>query len=626
VGTYGGGLNRLDPESGRFTVYRHDPNDPSSLSSDRVLSILRDRDGTLWIGTEDGGLNRLDTVNGSFSHFRHEAGRIDSLGSDSAWELLEDAAGSLWVGTMGGGLSKWTHADRRRGKDIFHTMSKGDGLLSNTILGLLEDATGAIWMSTNRGISRLDPRTGVMSHFDESSGLKNNEHMQGARGSTRDGALIFGGIEGALVIDPARIGINEHRPEIMVTASTPRGTLALSSSTDIFPAEAELTYKDYSINFELAALDFASPDKNQFKYMLAGFDPDWVESGSYRRATYTNLPPMTYQFKVKASNNDGVWSERSAILKLVVYPPPWKSAWAYALYALISIGVVGRYLYLQRNRLKWEAAQRHVLEEKVDERTQEIKLRNQELELLNGKLKLASVTDTLTGLKNRRYLYDFIDREIAEVDRQLVDAKRAGADIRTLNISPGLFFMMIDLDGFKQINDVYGHDAGDRALLQVRDVLEHCCRASDTIIRWGGDEFMIVGQSGGHHAVEKLAERIRLELASHQYRLGNGNVGRLSASIGLTVYPFVSRKPGLLNWEATAAIADQASYIAKENQRNAWVAIYSSGKECTGNALKQIRSNLRSLLERGVIEIRTSIEGELETLSEEPERAGVRGK
>ena len=170
---------------------------------------------------------------------------------------------------------------------------------------------------------------------------------------------------------------------------------------------------------------------------------------------------------------------------------------------------------------------------------------------------------------------------------------------------------MIDLDGFKLINDTCGHHAGDLALLQVRDILQGCCRESDTIIRWGGDEFLIIGPNANRRAVEALAERIRTTLAGHVFQLDRAQSVNLSGSIGLAIYPFLADDPTLFTWENVVAIADHAAYISKENQRNAWVGIYGTAGSSCSDLFQRITSDLGDLVGQQVIDINTSIRGRL---------------
>ena len=178
--------------------------------------------------------------------------------------------------------------------------------------------------------------------------------------------------------------------------------------------------------------------------------------------------------------------------------------------------------------------------------------------------------------------------------------------------------MMIDLDGFKAINDTHGHQAGDKALIQVRDILNYSCRQSDTIIRWGGDEIMIIGNVASPRVVEQLAERIRVNLAEHQYKLGDGHVGRLSGSIGFAMYPFSSKNLNALNWEQVVAVADNAAYTGKKNGRNAWVGVYGTQK-CNWEELTRTNINLPALARKVMIEIKSSLE-KIEEFTEKESR------
>jgi diguanylate cyclase (GGDEF)-like protein len=193
--------------------------------------------------------------------------------------------------------------------------------------------------------------------------------------------------------------------------------------------------------------------------------------------------------------------------------------------------------------------QRQELGNLVQERTQELGERNEELLSLNLKLKESSWSDSLTGLKNRRFLDEFIDAEVAQAHRQVREMDLTPETMDALDIAPAVSFMMIDLDGFKRINDNFGHDAGDAALIQVRDILQTSCRKSDTIIRWGGDEFLVVSRNTNNRSAENLAERIRGGLAGHTFQLGHNQTGRLTGSIGFAVYPFSPLNPDLVHWQ-----------------------------------------------------------------------------
>ena len=609
VGTYDGGLNRFDTATGNFTHFRHSEADPTSISSDRVLEVFRDRQGTLWVGTENSGLNAMNADGEGFQHFRENKTNADSLSSDSAWLVTETGDGSLWVGTNGGGLNRWSAEDRRENRVRFEKIRRSDGLLSDSVQGMIEDSDGRLWISSNRGLVQFNPDSGRMRYFSRSNGLRGNEFNYRAARRTRSSRLLFGGSDGLLAFYPNHITMNRHAPDIALTAFDRDGPLTTRFSTAEGGEAIKLDYNNDLVTFSFSGLDYSAPERNRYRYMLEGFDQAWSEPVEYDRATYTNLPAGSYTFKVQASNNDGVWNERGAAIDLVVVPPPWATAWAYGSYALAVLATIFIFTRVNAMKLARAARKREELEKIVAERTRELAERNEELLSLNDQLKESSLTDTLTGLRNRRFLEEFIATEVAHARRQageMADANNGEA----LDIAPALSFMMVDLDGFKAINDAHGHAAGDAALLQVRDVLQECCRKSDTIIRWGGDEFLIVSRNTSNRAAEKLAERIRTGLAERNYHLGNNEVGRLTGSIGFAVYPFSPLKPDMVSWEQVANIADQCTYIAKENGRNAWVGIYGT-RDTNLNDVERIPTDLEGLLGERKVGIRTSVYGKL---------------
>ncbi len=346
IGTYRGGLNRFDRESGTFTRFRHEPTDPTSLAGDRVLSLLEDSQGVLWVGTLGGGLNRFDREKSRFRRYLHDSEDPRSLSSDQVFAIAEDARGDLWVGTDGG-LNRWSAGRRASGEAVFERYGKRAGLASEVIYYVLADDAGMLWISTNAGLSRLDPRTDVVKTFDTSHGLQSREFNFAAGFRARDGQVFLGGVNGFNAFHPDRIRENTHPPPVVITRF-----LKLNRPFDLGrpPSEVEeieLDFRDYVIAFEFAALDFTAPEKNRYMHKLEGFDPDWVDNGGLRRATYTNLAPGNYVFRVKAANNDGVWNEEGVSVRIRALPPPWRTWWAYGVYALAAGAALLLYARLQ---------------------------------------------------------------------------------------------------------------------------------------------------------------------------------------------------------------------------------------------------------------------------------------
>jgi len=353
-------------------------------------------------------------------------------------------------------------------------------------------------------------------------------------------------------------------------------------------------------------LDYASPDKNLYEYQLVGFDDSWLKAEGFRRATYTSLPAGRYTFRVRASNNDQVWNMHGASIDLRVLTPPWLTWWAYLIYVGLIGGSLTTYVVLQRRKL-WVATQRHrILEGLVRQRTREIAEQNEKLEGVNDQLRKASMTDALTGLHNRRYLYDYLENQLALMQRDMTPLEARERTHPSMHRGSTLFFMMIDLDGFKNINDRFGHSAGDEALVQVCDILLKHTRDSDTLIRWGGDEFLIVGRGHGLDGPNQLAERIRKDLVGHTFVIGHGDKGYMTGSIGFAPYPFNSWHPDRFNWEQVLAIADQAAYVAKANGKNAWLGL-KGGENFSSHDFTEIGTGLQSLVDEERVTSMTSM-------------------
>jgi ligand-binding sensor domain-containing protein len=411
IGSWGSGLFHFDLKTGKSVSYRHST-DRNSLLDDRIQVVHRDKFGTLWVGTESGltifdesalkwtafekptfdqgltgnniqgqafvedtdgtlwigtwfGLNKVSADRKSVFYYTSDTTR-SFLSSDHVISLYHDAEnGLMWIGTFGGGLNQLNIADHT----ITH-FTEEDGLPNSTIYGIRKDKSGSLWLSTNNGLSRFNPATKTFRNYDATEGIQGNEFYWGAAGNTRDGKMLFGGVNGLTVFDPAEIKDNALVPPIVITSfelfNRPvavRAGSVLESNIN-FSDELVLNYDQNVMTFQYSALNYNSPEKNLYAYYLENFDKDWNFVGGKRAVSYTNLNPGEYILHIKGSNNDGIWNETGVSLKVIVIPPFWKTWWFYTISIIVM--VAGVYMLIKL-RLKSVRHDKEVLRKTLQE-------------------------------------------------------------------------------------------------------------------------------------------------------------------------------------------------------------------------------------------------------------------
>ena len=340
IGTLGGGLNKMAPpkqkeESPTFVRYVNDPSDPRSLGNNFIRAIYEDKAGTFWLPTYGGGIDSFDPRTGVFEHFRNDRNVPGSLSNNYVFAVTEDREGILWIGTWGGGLNRY---DRKAG--VFTSFRQNDGLPSDAIYGILEDREGFLWFSSNKGLSKCDPRKETFRNFDVNDGLQSNEFNGGSYFKSKTGEMFFGGINGFNAFMPETIKDNPYVPPIVITSFRKMNQEVKFGRSIADVRTLELSYKDYVFSFEFAALDYTNPDKNRYAYKMEGLDKEWVFTNSHKRfAHYTTLPPGGYVFRVKGSNNDGIWNNEGVSVRVVITPPFWRTLWFGTLVVLFVSGV-----------------------------------------------------------------------------------------------------------------------------------------------------------------------------------------------------------------------------------------------------------------------------------------------
>lgn len=375
-----GGLHRMELRTGEIKSFFHDPLDPTSLADNIGRPLLEDRRGRLWIGTF-GGLELHERDSGKFRHFRHDPHDPNSISHDEVHHLLEDRRGNLWIATAVGINRMVTSAD---GTHSFTRYTSRDGLIDDAAASLLEDLDGRIWVSTSAGISCFDPDTGRWRSYTAADGITQGAFFDASALRAANGTLYFGGFHGITAFDPRRIRDNHEPPRPVITGLQVFNRPIEQMFPNLLKGPVEHTNKltlpasAAVITLEFAALHYAAPERNRFEYRLDGFDKGWVAvSADKRFATYTNLDPGTYVFRVRAANKDEVWSEEVAALALTIEPPTWGTPWfrggvVLLLCALVWIGLRMRLSGLRRHKER--------LERQVSVRTAQIEQQNQVLE------------------------------------------------------------------------------------------------------------------------------------------------------------------------------------------------------------------------------------------------------
>ncbi|WP_199200241.1 two-component regulator propeller domain-containing protein [Adhaeribacter arboris] len=414
IGTYYGGLDKFDGTT--FTHYRHNPKDSNSISDDRVWEIFEDSRNNLWVGTLGGGLELFDRKKELFRHYR--MGAPKSVHSDYISSIIEDKAGNLWIGTAYGvdkldhktgefvhyvnnnnnaqGLSNnnvitvmedsrgllWMGTNEGlnvldRKKNTFRVFRKEDGLPDNSIQGIVEDNQHTMWLATQNGISNVTVQPGSSAaditlqfkNYDVSDGLQDQAFNNNAFLKTRSGDLLFGGSNGFNIFHPGKLEVNRQVPPVILTdfqifnqtiaaGDTLNGRVLLQENINQ-AKEITLRHHENMFSIAFAALNFLQPEKNKYAYKLEGFNDQWLSvDNEVRKAVFTNLDPGTYVFRVKASNNDGVWNEAGATLRITILPPFWKTNWAFAFYIILFLAalLIARRIVQTQERLKYKLA------------------------------------------------------------------------------------------------------------------------------------------------------------------------------------------------------------------------------------------------------------------------------
>jgi diguanylate cyclase (GGDEF)-like protein len=582
----------------------------SLTSGVNTLYAIRDSGGMVWFAT-DRGLLEFDGRD--FRWFRQ------GLNDPIIWDVAELEPGALLVGSRrglqlfrGGAFvpSEW---ERLVGRVIINDirvvsprevlvasemsgvfwiregrltrLTQDRGLLHNDVWSVLRDDSGNVWMNTTRALERYG-RDASFAYFNSKTGLFGDEGCIHAAMKAANGDLYFGIVPGLVEYTYSPSSASARRPMLVIQDPLVNGSprkLSISGS---------LPYRQNNIEFRFICPTTSLESPPAYKTRLYPFDSGWSLPGRNTSVRYTNLPPGTYTFTVLA-NIGGGENEWFGAEKLVIFTidrPFYKRWWFRALESMIALGLLVAIVNVRVHVLK---KQKKRLEEIVEARTNEIAEKNRELALL-------SITDPLTGLKNRRFLDATIREDMSIIQRELHNVRSGKKPYDEKAATLGIF--MLDVDHFKKVNDLHGHEAGDFVIIEIARRLQAMMRQSDTVVRWGGEEFLIITRQSGQGDAVQLAERIRQSIEQAAFHVPSGNRIKKTVSLGFCHYPFLSGNEEKLNWQQVVALADNALYLAKQNGRNLVVGIKPGPAPFVGNG-QELLANLAAAVKNGYLEV-----------------------
>lgn len=477
IGYYNGGITSYNTKDGSIRHYRHDPENVHSLRSDDVFVIHEGSDGEMWFGTNGGGIHQLDQETGNFKLIATEA-----EGSFVTRALHEDSEGNLWAGSYGGGLIQIDkndgsiinqyfegengltsnvvlviHEDQEQNlwigtnegglhlfdkeSETFTSYSIYEGLRSPSVRGILEDALGNLWLSTEGGLSMFNPKSENVFNYNVEHGIQSSEFNPLSYYQDREGFMYFGGINGFNRFHPEQVATEETVPPVVLTdlkifnQSMKIGKDSPLKKHISQTEEIELPYSASVFTIEYVALNFNKNKGDEFAYMLEGFDNDWNHVGTRRSATYTNIDPGVYTFRVKAANNYGIWAESDKRLAIIITPPFWQTSWFYLLVVLITAGLIGGGLQWrvdsitkQNKRLEKEVTrQTSVLFDKNKQLQETLNELNQARSELVEKAHKAGMADLATNvLHNVGNILNSVNVSVGMIDECLTRSKFKG--------------------------------------------------------------------------------------------------------------------------------------------------------------------------------------------------------
>ncbi len=585
---------------GLWKIPENAPDDASNVLDKisgeyRISALLSDID-TLWIGTWRGLLTLVD--NGATHKIAPIKNPIFSQQYISA--LHKDSKNRIWLGTYSAGLF-YNTKERIADKKPWLSISEKEGLPSNSISNIQTDLDGNLWVATTLGIAYIDINTLNVFKISAEEGATAAPYEHGT--VTVAGEIVFVGNNGVNIIQPKVWDKTQFNAPIIISNITNNSEKQLfikstKTNNKILRNELTLSPNITRITIEFAALDYIAAARLKYRYRLLGFDSKWIENDSkHRTVTFTSLAPKNYEMQVQYSLDGIKWQNETYSLSIKVQPAWFQQTWLHLLLLASLLIIILIIIQWRTNR---NSAYQHQLEQRISERTAELESAYELLQSQTLAIEEASLTDPLTGLRNRRFFTQHIDADVSLVQRTYLNNFAAPNELKNAD----LIFFLIDIDHFKKINDKWGHANGDAVLIEMHHRLQRVFRDSDFIVRWGGEEFLAVARGTSRTKAEELAERICQSVSNEAIALTNGQMQTVTCSIGYAAYPFFTDQPNAFSWSETLAIADAGLYSAKKTGRNTWVGFDTTGVQSNNAQISHLKISPKAVLQMTNIVVR----------------------
>lgn len=537
----------------------------SYFASQSVRSIHRAKNGSLWVGTES-GLHSTDLDSSNNSQWQQV--RMAGVSSAFVSNITESFDGHLFFATYGDGLFQ----KNRKGKWTQYTIKNG---LPFQNLFNINIAANQLWVSGASGIFSIDlsglykqeiRRHIVLRDDGTFTSRKDIRCCNGAgnnRGIVFNDKLYYPTLAGVLSVDTTK-----RQPmvsPVVISGVYQNGERFTSASSTI-----KLTTER---NLEIAYTKpiFAAEEVPQYRYRLTNGESSWVYAGQRELAYFTNLPSGEFVFEVSAKLGSDEWQPPTT-LSITVAPYWWETWWARGI-AVLVILLVGWLLFSVRTRALMK--RNDMLEKMVEERTLAYERVNKELEQKNEALRQVANTDPLTGLSNRRAIKEYLPKLFNAINaRQIGDKNADGKHAGKATSEDVCALFLIDLDNFKRINDEFGHDKGDSVLTYVADAIESVSRPEDCLLRWGGEEFLLIVPTIKKQSFKALNDRLHAVLTNLHYKLGLPMP--LTMSMGAIWLPWENAQTDFHQWEHSMLLTDLALYRVKETGRNGTAFVHTT--------------------------------------------------